>query len=564
MSYAWNKLPPIRVASPVLSLAVGPGGLWAGGHGGVAWLPTAGAWQPQLAGLPLTSIAALAYAGGWLLAGGAEGIARSSNGGRDWQLAHIQGETGGVAALVCSPRFSEDTTALAATLAGGVVRTTDAGAHWRPATFGMQSSEAVALAWGAGETVFAATADGVYRSPNAGRAWRLCEPTEDAPISAIAVLPDATVIAAVERGGLIYSRDCGENWTHYTVPPDIELTALLATPKSLLLGTIHHGILQSTNDGETWQRVGEGIVLAFAAGQCELYAGTMTGACGSADGSQSWQPLPTPPLHDLRRFVSTKDMLLIAGVNAPPVHYTSAKSWIELKAVPLPLAGLAAAPDGALIASSPDGLFRSSDNGQSWHTVIPGEAGCVAQFTFRGDGTGWAGSADASRLLRTGNAGRSWQPLESPFGVLPLAALQATADSLFAATFDPRRQIAQLWRSDDDGSHWQRGAEVGTRWPIVATHSQPPLLTLGGTILVQTTEGAWEQVSLGGAGVRRVLGDQSGLLALAEDGVFSSLDSGKTWSRDGTGLPLDQVIDLAQHNGELYALLAGGEVWVAE
>ena len=77
----WQQLPPILLPSPIMALAHGPDGLWAGGIGGVAWRPADRAWEPRLSGLPLTAVAALTYADGWLLAGGAEGIARSGDGG---------------------------------------------------------------------------------------------------------------------------------------------------------------------------------------------------------------------------------------------------------------------------------------------------------------------------------------------------------------------------------------------------------------------------------------------------------------------------------------------------
>jgi hypothetical protein len=84
-----------------MALACGPEGLWAGGIGGVAWRPTGGVWEPRLSGLPLTTVAALTYADGWLLAGGAEGIARSDDGGLTWQLGQSE-STAQVSAIVAS------------------------------------------------------------------------------------------------------------------------------------------------------------------------------------------------------------------------------------------------------------------------------------------------------------------------------------------------------------------------------------------------------------------------------------------------------------------------------
>jgi photosystem II stability/assembly factor-like uncharacterized protein len=553
----------------VLALIPGPDGVWASGHGGVAWLPTGGQWAPLISGLPLTSVAALTSAGGWLLAGGAGGLARSRDGGQSWQLASSEGHAGVITALAVSPRFAEDTTAVAASIGAGLLRTTDAGAHWRPATFGLQTAEVTALVWHTGETVYAATDDGIYRSPNAGRAWRICEGTEGMPVAALTMLEGGSIFAALEQGGLLRLIHTGAWEPHGDPPHDLQATALLAAryrgEPVLLLGTSSHGLLRSSDGGATWSRVSDALALVLATqdeqnGASLLYAGTETGLLLSTNGGASWEQAPPPPLHDLRRLLVDRDALVVVGVHSPPVRSQLHTGWAAMTMAPLPISAIAA-HDGALVTSSMSGLFRSNDGGQTWQSVVAGEDGCVAQLTFRADGHGWAGSADSSRLLRTRDGGLSWEPLDPPFGVLPLAALQAVPGALFAATYDPRRQTAQLWRSADDGASWERGAEVRTAWPIVATCDRPPLLALGGTIFFQRDGGSWRQSTPGSGGIRRVACQGDTLLILAEGGVYRSDDGGASWQRDDAGLPIPQVMDIALKDGNVYALLAGGQVW---
>lgn len=567
MDDRWQTLPPIRPPTPVTALAGGPGGVWAGGAGGVAWLPASGDWLPQISGLPVTSVAALAHAGGWLLAGGAGGIARSSDGGRSWRPADTGGPIGAVTAIAVSPSFDQDYTALAATLGAGVLRSSDAGRHWQPATFGLETLEATDLLWLGGEEVLLATADGAYRSPNGGRAWRRCAGTEGAPLAALAAGPDGALFAAVELGGLLRAPGAHARWErHGDLPPDIRITALHAARSgSLLLGSVDHGLLRSCDGGATWQRVADGMALAFATAGGDIYAGTESGALRSGDGGATWEPLPAPPLHDLRRLLVARESLVVAGIHSPPVRLAGAE-WQALESCPLPLTGMAAGPDGALLASSPAGLARSEDGGRSWRTVVPGAQGCVARITLREDGAGWAGSADGARLLRTSDGGRTWIPIPSPFGVLPLAALQALpaagpddAPLLLAATYDPRRQAALLWRSADGGATWERGLEARTSWPIAAAHDRPALIALGNLLLVRRGADRWERTALPGE-VRRVVGDGDTLLALTTAGLLRSDDAGARWRAAGEALPAEQLMDIALGGGFLWALLAGGEV----
>ena len=181
-------------------------------------------------------------------------------------------------------------------------------------------------------------------------------------------------------------------------------------------------------------------------------------------------------------------------------------------------------------------------------------------------GIGWAGSADGgSRLLHTRDGRVSWEAREAPFGVLPLAALQVvhTRDGsppvLMAATYDPRLQVTQLWRTLDQGASWERGRQVPTAWPVEATGESPPLLTLGNLLFVERPDGSWAQMTIRGiSGVRRVAGAGDTLFTLTTAGILRSRDRGLTWVRDDAGLPGDQVMDIAVADGDIYALLAGG------
>lgn len=561
MPNQWHQYPPIMLASPTLALATGHHGTWAGGYGGVAWYGDDGQWQTLVSGLPVMSVAALAYAGGWLLAGGAGGIARSHDRGQSWELTNIQGDTGAVTAIAASPAFESDTTLLAATLGNGVLRSTDAGTTWMPAPIGLQSVDVTALLWLSGEQVLAATDDGIYRSTTAGRTWRGCTGSDGAPIAGLTALPDGSVLAAVELGGILRSDDRGSTWSRWgDLAPETQATALLAADNVVLLGTVDHGLLRSLDCGVTWSVVAEGLVLALASGTAEVLAGIEDRVLRSVDQGATWSVLPQPPLHDLRRLFLHDGAPLLVGTHDAAVRYDASAGWTPLDAAPMPLVGFAIAPDGALLLSNPDGLSRSSDSGVSWQVQIPGAAGAIAHMTFRPDGTGWAMSGDGTHLLHTKDFGLNWQPLDAPFGVLPVVALQATSELLMAATYDPWRQVASLWRSND-GTVWTPGAEMATPWPVVATQAVPPGLTLGDTLFMERMAGNWLHVTLPGSGIRRIAAEASTILALTTAGIMRSNDTGLNWMRDDEDLAVAQIMDIAIENSTLYVLLAGGNVW---
>ncbi|MGH2615043.1 MAG: WD40/YVTN/BNR-like repeat-containing protein, partial [Thermomicrobiales bacterium] len=291
--------------SPVLALVAGDDGVWAGGLGGVAWYSDDNGWTPLTAGLPVRSVAALASGSGSLFAGGERGIARSKDGGRIWTRCAVPDGTNAMAALALSPRFLQDGTALAATLEHGVYRSTDFGESWQPSSFGLQSSEVLALAWGMGESVIAATSSGLYRSRNEGRAWQLCQQTAGTAFVTLTVLTDGEVLAAPEMGPLLRSAENHTAWSpHGELPADIRTSAVLALGgERILMGTADHGLLLSTDDGAAWSAVSTASALSLAANEGRVFAGTSAGVIVSADGGETWTDLSPPPLHDLHQML---------------------------------------------------------------------------------------------------------------------------------------------------------------------------------------------------------------------------------------------------------------------
>ena len=387
---------------------------------------------------------------------------------------------------------------------------------------------------------------------------------------ALATQADGTMLAAPELGPPLRATASLTTWSAVAgLPDDLRTWALAALPDgAVLLSSENYGILRSTDHGATWSTLSAERAISLAADESRVYAGTTTGLAVSPDGGQTWTKLPPSPLHDLRRLLVVDGVALVAGTNSTPVATRPDGGWSPLGDLPLPLSGLFPAPDGAVYASGMNGLFRSGDRGASWRQVVAGREGCVTQMTFLPDGSGWAAVTAEDGVLRIRPGSQQWETLPSPFGVLPLVALQAipgsagsSSASLMAATYDAQQRAVTVWRSDDEGEHWRRGGDSDTAWPVVASCGSPPLLTIGNVVTVRLPDGTWRQTPVGETGFRRVVTDGQRLVALAVDGVWRSEILGATWERDDAGLPVDQVMDIALEAGVLYVLLAGGRLW---
>lgn len=562
----WYHYPPVALPSPVLALATSPGGIWAGGAGGVAWYPIHTDWQPRISGLPLKSVAALLSIEGRLIAGGTGGIAYSPDGGKSWQKAEGREAVDSVLALAVSSHFAQCKIVLAATLENGILRSDDQGEHWYSVISGLENLEATALTWIDDTHVLVGTTNGIYHSSNQGQSWLITQGSKGYEVGALTSLSNGTALAALESGGLLSSIDRGITWIRLeNVPANIAGSAFSVTEEGTLLwGTIGNGILRSTDSGRNWQQVHESTVLSFAANGNTLYAGHSDGLSVSVDDGITWISLPHPPIHDLRQILVVRGQPLLIGAYAGfQRYYREKQAWTPLSVPGTPLSAIEHVTEDILVASSLEGLARSADGGQTWQTVLSGAQGHLAHLTFLADGTGWAGSVNATCLLSTDDGGIHWQPRDTPLGTFPLVALQITTDGLLAATYDPLQSRVRVWHSCDKGVTWQCSIEAVTSWPIIATWNEPTLFTIGGMLFWHQSDGTWMQkmVADGQEGVRRVVANEQFVIVQTTNHLYRSSDNAETWVVDGEGLLLDQLLDMEIANNTLYALLTAGRVW---
>jgi hypothetical protein len=228
---------------------------------------------------PMSSLACCAACDEALLVGGSpHGVAFRMAGG-DWKAGWVDYTTSPALAIAPAPRCEQSGVLLAATAGEGILRSTNRGRTWQLCNFGMRDFTVLTVAWApppparawpAREVAFAGTEHGMYRSPAAGLGWQQVAGLEDA-IQAIAVSPefhsDGVVLAGGEESGLWRSSDAGRRFAMVAgLPGRIDAIALasgrwvVATPDGIwtsrdavawsqLSGSPHALCLQQTAEG---------------------------------------------------------------------------------------------------------------------------------------------------------------------------------------------------------------------------------------------------------------------------------------------------------------------------
>ncbi len=285
-----------------------------------------------------------------ILAGTVDGIYYSSDMGDHWKKAKLPLSASSILTVAYSPLDAGKSIALAGTLEDGIFYSNTDGRKWQSQSFGMLDASVFSLAFSPefprDGTVFAGTESSIYYSYNHAMAWKpLPFPEELAPVLSLAVSPnfmnDHTIFAGTENSGLHASRDNGKTWQPVEIPA-LCINSLAVTETGTIVAGTELGILASSDLALTWvDNPTPKNALNLAAGANLLSAGFLEHGAWISEGLD-WKPLSGLMVRSFSRL------------NLSPEFEK----------------------DGtAFLASSQDGIWRTSDRGSSWQDLSPGFPG---------------------------------------------------------------------------------------------------------------------------------------------------------------------------------------------
>lgn len=250
---------------------------------------------------------------------------------------------------------------LYAAAGAGVIRSTDGGATWSSPTpvLGDAPVDSVAIDPRNPAVLYAGTAGGVSRSVDGGETWRVDATGIQGRLNIQGVASDpsdpARVYAATESG-VWRSTDGGHIWQYASTGLDLQDQTSPTIPTSItvnpgdpatLYAAIHGGFAVSHNRGTTWSMLSVGSIYSWAVMGIDpdnpehLIAPTEDGVATSFDGGQTWA---TATLCTFNCFALER---IAFSPSNPAVVYA---------------------------AGGHDGVWRSSDGGNSWTQVAPGKS----------------------------------------------------------------------------------------------------------------------------------------------------------------------------------------------
>ena len=332
---------------------------------------------------------------------------------------------------------------------GGVWRSESRGLMWDQVITSTVAHDTLSAQ---GDMAVVAAPDDVWTSSDAGVTWT---PLPESPAGCTRLRLYDETITGVCSGDLWVSHDRGVSWSSHSFTQAVEGVAIdPSDPLHIVVG-LHEAIAWSIDGGESFESTSEGLVNTdmahLAAHPTEpdtILAGTQCtrGFFRSEDAGESWNHIG-----DAGHYVMG---LRFSATNAERVYGC----------------------DG-------DSVFRSDDGGESLLTVSPMPEGIVhphgmsvhptdpdTLLVGTSDRTAGDGSLYVPRLLRTSDAGGSWQPIGDglPDGELAYIAVAyhpsnpsniwvgAGPGGLLHGGSETVPEGVGLYRSSDDGEHFER------------------------------------------------------------------------------------------------------------
>jgi photosystem II stability/assembly factor-like uncharacterized protein len=330
-----------------------------------------------------------------------------------------------------------------------------------------------------------------------------------------------------------------------------------------LIGAADGRVLRSKDGGTHWDIVhtGDAAVLSLS-GTDTLYAGLYDeGLLRSDDLGATWTPAP---LH-ARPFVrlnAGRGKLLAWGPQVGARQSEDGGLTWELLPLPAGRIPLAVTEDDGWLVGTDAGLLCPTDEGQ-WTHHRPDQSITALAETSAGLLVG----SQRGEVFRSEDDGEHWETLGSPRASRPVLALGADGPLTMAVTAGPNQSlIVWLWDAASQAwKVWHRVQSLSTSAHLLISDGSI-WVALGRTLWHATPKG-WERILETERPIVRLQHDpdEGTRYALTRRRIFSTTDDA-TFETITSPVETNTLVDLAiaPRSRRLYALTVGGVLWYSQ
>lgn len=339
------------------------------------------------------------------------------------------------------------------------------------------------------------------------------------------------------------------------------------TPKTaylvlvFLLGFL--ALAETSSAQNFWQQTNGpcgGTIRCMAVGENGLqFAGTDGGLYRSADGGATWKQVKSfPTVIGVFNVLNAASGAILLGTSYDGLwRSTDNGNTFEQVLREIQVASMVRGFQGEIYAAiCPEGIHISTDEGGSWAPfALSGE--CISELFITSSGEFLAGIEGG--IYGSDDGGQNWTFVELDNAVVRSFAENSSGD-IFAASWD-----GGVFRSADGGQSWTE-ADAGFHYAkAIVTNPQDELFVGTDNGVFRSTDNgeSWTQ-----SGLQRLwilsLAEHNGNIFVGTlgQGLFKTSDNGASWQETHMGIMNTRIASLTvSANGDVFASPRGGRIY---
>ncbi len=433
--------------------------------------------------------------------------------------------------------------ALLAGTGKGVYISHNQGQLWEPFNTGLEHTQIKSIAIDKDENLYAGTQGlGIFKREPRGERWFSIvngfafKGLEERSVRTLLFNRDEVLFAGTMAAGVFRSADRGSTWQHANVGlENLSIRGLAYDNDGVLYVGTGIGVYYSKNQGETWQALNNGMSDV----QIHSFSASPSGAVyiGVSDGlyfgkiNTAWQPLHESLMISPILSLSYGENQITVGTDGKGTYINyQDKHWMSDNLGLVNLTIRALVRDNAfLYAMTEAGIYRRQLGRHQWSRLNKAPASAGQAMTVDVNKRLYLGMPDG--LYHSSDHGDTWSKI-SEIGADPVTAFAVAGETVFAAT------AHQIWSKTPEGP-WEKilTKEEGIFHQML-WQPEKGLLALSNQALWQRDlAGTWKSFDTEGLKGARILSlavdpHNSDLLYIGTDqGLYWSADNAITWQR---------------------------------